>query len=532
MFKLSIYPWFRNMQFLYIKIRQFIHRTAGKSITWMILPCILTVMPLLIFGSPGFYGDDFDLIFGIEQYGYGGFVQNWISNYGIIYRPIGFSLAILPYEFFSENPYLLYWISWLFYSFLIIVLFRQLWNLTNNLFFSSFAVSFFALFPLNPTAFLQLPSMIVTVAIFYTILLIGPTILKRGNISGRRVIYLALLWMILLLTYEQMIGLVIVIVLIVFLMNLEQNSKIAFQRSFVIVIVMGFISIIFFIGYITAPNNPKMVALKKINIIDSNENRIQNSPDGQLQKIKQINKALSSRYNGFKERVVLTSGYLVNSINYSLGIIFERSIKGIILIVLLLLAVILCCFIPVNPLDKRMAKGLFFVGFTWAIVTISPFLLYDSFHMPPYSLMIPSIGLGIFSAGLLNTVFLWKNSRFSKLVAKCIFGLVLAGFSVSQYGYYFSLREELAYWNEISEYIKPAMSQVDQEQSLKINNIPEKKNRHVFWLEGLIGQRYLRHLLDDKTSKLVIHHDLLAKTIDIGLSKNPKSLLVYKFDEQ
>ena len=68
------------------------------------LSILMTSLPLILFGVPGFYGDDFNMLESLEiGDGIIGSVQLWISEYGLVYRPFGALFLNSVYGFFGHQ---------------------------------------------------------------------------------------------------------------------------------------------------------------------------------------------------------------------------------------------------------------------------------------------------------------------------------------------------------------------------------------------------------------------------------------------
>ena len=91
-----------------------------QKLALIFLSILMTSLPLILFGVPGFYGDDFNMLESLEiGDGIIGSVQLWISEYGLVYRPFGALFLNSVYGFFGHSESLIYGISLLIYSFFL-----------------------------------------------------------------------------------------------------------------------------------------------------------------------------------------------------------------------------------------------------------------------------------------------------------------------------------------------------------------------------------------------------------------------------
>ena len=112
-----------------------------------------------------YYNDDFSFISTLKKTSVIDATHSWINHYGLIYRPVGIFLSYLIYNFLYENLELFYLLNLSFYflcSFQIYLLIKK--YLMND-YMSKFVSIFFLLFPLNITAYLQIPSLMTIIAI-------------------------------------------------------------------------------------------------------------------------------------------------------------------------------------------------------------------------------------------------------------------------------------------------------------------------------------------------------------------------------
>ena len=59
---------------------------------------VFVVFPFLFYFGEFKYGDDFNLALSVQQMGIMGATENWLENYGAIYRPVGVFLLFVNYS--------------------------------------------------------------------------------------------------------------------------------------------------------------------------------------------------------------------------------------------------------------------------------------------------------------------------------------------------------------------------------------------------------------------------------------------------
>ena len=239
---------------------------ANNRYTWFILPVLVVIAPIILFGHPGYYGDDFNMLESLEyNQGIWGAVKNWIENYGYGHRPIGALFLLTIFGLFGSNATVMYTISLMVYACFIYVLFRKSLLLSKDKTLSIFLVIFFSFFPFNPTAFLQLSSTYVMLTGLLAMLVLGKIIDKSRNFSFQESVLLSSVWLMLLFSCEQITGLIAVIFLLVFLTNIDKGTKESFKKSFIVCFGIGFTTLVFLIVFISSPGNPKMQIVNDLN---------------------------------------------------------------------------------------------------------------------------------------------------------------------------------------------------------------------------------------------------------------------------
>jgi hypothetical protein len=512
-------------------------KSTYNSFAPLLIPIILVSLPFLIFEIPGFYGDDFDLLSSIESKGFWKHIFNWSNTFGLIYRPIGYFLGMLPYAIIGNNNYLLYCVSLFLYLGLISVIFYQLKNTTKSLFFSCFGASIFGLFPTNPTAFLQLPSMVMSMSAILIILTLGYIVNNVLTFTNKNLIVLTLLWITQLLVYEQITGLVVVIIVTIILVNFNLNTNLLIKKAIFYSTVLGFTTLIFILLYFFSSSNPKVISLKKTNILDCSNIENARKIDTETPSASSLANGVDqtkcgyNKYSGFLLRVSKTIIFLLDNILYFFEEIKKyNSTQMFFLIIIFLIGITLSIYIPIVPMTINISKLLVLIGLLWVITTIAPFFVYKSFHMPPYNLMFPSIGVSLIITGLVNFLYASKINKVTTLAVKSIFITILITFSVSQYGYYLGLKEELGYWESLFKTINPVLSNIEPDEILQISEIPDKNNNHIFWLTKATGLRHFKRQLYNNGYNDYIQYNPANSSISIGSAKNSKKIYYYNYN--
>lgn len=471
---------------------KWIQKIANEPCSWYLLPMLLVILPVLLFGVPSFYGDDLNFFIAIERFGTVGAIAHWADEYGWVYRPIGVSIEYFLYSLFRSQEILFYWFSVSTYLFFVWVLHRQLLRVSADPMLSGFVVTFFALFPLNPTAYLQLSSIYMIIAGAVSIFLIGRIVDHEDLPSRTELMLLVLLWGGVLLVYEQVTGLVAVLALLVLLVNLNQGAGIAFNRSVIVSSLFGLVTLMFLVFYVLAPNNPKIVTLKNLNQVDATEvvQSVKGKEDKSIQPVGRLQSLLARA-----DKVV---DFFSDNMSYAWRNLLASGLSGLLMLMFLLLAPLMALFLEVKAPSRRRASIYLLVGFLWFLVTFAPFLLYRAVHVPPYTLLIPSVGLGL---ALYGGFWLLFSGRASVLVFggyKVLLAIMLLVFPLLQTGYYFGLREELDYWYKLAYKLEPVKEELLAGHEIRVEHVPKKNNGHIFWLEKAVGHRYLRTLLGDE----------------------------------
>ena len=187
---------------------------------WVLYLFLGLVFPFIWFGVIGFYGDDFNQILGIKEFGFLGTISQWIYSYGIFYRPLGYFILTSIYFFLGWSEVLIYIFSLFLFFLSCYFTFVLSYKLFSNKFLSVFVTLFFGFFPFNASAYLQISSsyMIICysfVAFFFLKLI---SYLNEEN-KKYKLFLLNTSWFLILLIYEQATGLILIILTNIFYIN-------------------------------------------------------------------------------------------------------------------------------------------------------------------------------------------------------------------------------------------------------------------------------------------------------------------------
>ena len=184
-------------------------------------------------------------------------------------------------------------------------------------------------------------------------------------------------------------------------------------------------------------------------------------------------------------------------------------------------------------LSLKINLLLMLLGISWALGSITPFLLYPGFTVPVYHLMLPSFGIGIFSFGFFG--FLLGEYFF--YIYKYLISLIMIIFISIQLSYLVALNEELTYWENLAQKTRTIIGNLDKNQEFQLFNLPEKNNFHVFWMEEAIGKKHFRmnmgFMYDIDTYDYSIYTDTKNKKMNIKslLKNNQKEVITLNFNE-
>jgi hypothetical protein len=502
---------------------------------WLFSSWLIILLPLILLGSPGFYNDDFHSYQSLNTLGFSGSIQNWLSEYGSAYRPIGIGISYFYYSLLPQNSFLLYLFYQLIYLLVSFVLFRQIYFLTKDVGAGVFIALFFLFFPFNATAYWQIPSIYMVVAILFSIIVMVNIATLSGSGSRARFILYLIFWALLLLTYEQLLGLAAVLGVLVLFMNYNKDTYKTINKITFPIIAISIVSVLFLVAYFSSEGNPKLVSLKSMNVSDAitqdlstNFTTIKSDKFTKLVKDENIkSKGIVktdslAKIRHFANRIESGVNFLISSVAYALHKLISVGYIGYFMITVIIFFGVLTFFIPPSFLVSTGLNPVFYmiIGFLWISSTLAPFFLYDKVHIPPYTLMLPSIGLGIFLYGLLQYMArIFPKSIFT-VSLKYLLILVATLFPLIQYGYYFGLKEELHFWDNVASRIHQGDIEVN-ENLITINSIPKRGNSHIFWLEKAVGLRYISDLIGEEFNIVGVSHSgkklILSTTVKSSL---------------
>ena len=241
------------------------------DLIWILWPILLVCMPLIVFGSPGYYGDDFNMLDSLELHqGIIGSMSSWILEYGVFYRPFGIYFLNLIYSMLGYSETLMYIASLAIYSALIFLIYRSSISFYDDKSLAIFATLFFASFPFNATAYLQISSIYMMFTCLCCLILIKKFYLNHKSIGLFSNILFALFWLILLFSYEQITGLIAVIFTLILFKYYYKGVFESLYASTVINGLLIFITSLFILIFFLSPGNPKVKTLNDLNQVPNN----------------------------------------------------------------------------------------------------------------------------------------------------------------------------------------------------------------------------------------------------------------------
>lgn len=496
-------------------------RLLSNPYMWIFSSWLIILLPLILLGSPGFYNDDFHAYQSLNTLGFSGSIQHWLSEYGAAYRPIGIGISYFYYSILPQNSFLLYLFYQLIYLLVSFVLFRQIYFLTKDTGAGVFIALFFLFFPFNATGYWQIPSIYMVVAILFSIVVMVNIAILSGSGSRPRFILYLIFWTLLLFTYEQLLGLAAVLGVLVLFMNYNKDLYKTINNITFPIMAISIASVLFLAAYFSSEGNPKLVSLKSINASDvitqdlsANFTTIKSDKISELVKGENIkskglvNTDSLAKIHHFANRVENGVNFLISSVSYALHKLVSFGYIGYFMITVIIFFGALAFFIPPPFLVSTGPNPVFYmiIGFLWVSSTLAPFFLYNKVHIPPYTLMLPSIGLGIFLYGLLQYMArIFPKSIFT-VSHKYLLILVVTLFPLIQYGYYFGLKEELNFWDDVASRVQENNIKVN-ERMITISGIAKRENSHIFWLEKAVGLRYISKLMGEDMSITKVSHN-------------------------
>tara|TARA_B100000963_G_C22626679_1_gene672728 strand:+ start:875 stop:2332 length:1458 start_codon:yes stop_codon:yes gene_type:complete len=468
-------------------------KNSFSSSSWILYLLMGLIFPFIWFGIIGFYGDDFNQIQGIEEFGFLGNISQWVNSYGIFYRPLGYFFLTSIYFFLGSSEALIYFFNLLLFFLACYFTFLLSYKLFSNKFLSVFVTLFFGFFPFNASAYLQISSsyMIICysfVAFFFLKLM---SYLNEKN-KKYKLFLLNSLWFLILLIYEQATGLILLILINIFYVNFLKNGNNWIKKSCLQSSGFIFVTMLFVFLYFGLPGNPKVETLIELN------NQEVETISSEISS-EEIVESESSRFTSLALKIFNSFSLFYMNFPY----VFEN--LGIYISISLILMTLLMSYLIPNKIcvpNKNKLFKIFIMGFLWTILTMAPFFLYKSFYMPPYVFVFPSFGLGL---SIFSIFFLLVKST-SDFLNNLSFKILIFSFSlffiVQNYGIYLGTKEEIIFWKKLSKDIKN--SSIHKENSLIIDRNISFKNNHIFWLEELYGIRYFRHSVGERLDQINI----------------------------
>lgn len=484
----------------------------------------LLLLPPIFFGFPDYYGDDYHFV-NIEsnESFYFKSLITWIDSYGIFYRPVGILINISLYKIFSWNSLIFYSFSVLAYLTLSYRAYTLSLKISDHqLDLSIFIFIFFIFFPFNSSVYYQLISMYMVVTYIGLFYFLEKFIDYYEPSFGKNIIF-SLCWLILLFSYESLIGISIIIPILYFFKTRNLNQLFLLKKYVYIFVTIGVPTVIFLFLYLSNPLNTKINNLSEIISLESKSISIEDKKDFE-KTIGKENNYENKKIEDILDKSKKSFFFFKGSISYFFD--FTKSNYFFIFLYLFSILIIAVNIFKVKfysiPANISLAYTLF--GFLWSSVAIAPFLLYPGFVIPVYHLLLPCFGLAFLFYGITN-LMLGVRKPF---LIKSFFLLVLILFSTIHISYYFGLKEELNFLNNISSKISIYSSKIKDNENIIITNIPDKKNKHIFWIENAISKRYLMYKINnDRNNKFKVKN---SDSIDF-FQKQSKNLIRINFSE-
>jgi len=488
---------------------------------WLISSFAMLLLPLILIGSPGFYGDDLNVLKTIDERGVVGSLSLYMKTYGFLYRPIGASFLYAYYGILGHNDFLSYASYLLLYLAFVYVLYDQMFKLTKNAGFSVFVAIFVLFFPFNATVFWQIPSGMMVLAFLLSIIMIKLLLNNCVSISKLRLGLWSIGWLCLLFMYEQLAGLVVVMLLCCYFIKKSSAKNMIHKNGLLVYVSLFLVTSFFLMTYFMSSVNPKVVSLKTINAnFEKNHTvEVEETINNANKEVVVYNERLDvlTRVSSLNNRIKAGLIYTYKSIFYGVKELYKRGVKGKFILLVTLMFALLTLVVRINLIPKVHGYILLLVGFVWVAVTIAPFLLYKAVHIPPYTLMLPSIGIAMSVYAAISIIFSDSKNIFSKYSVKILLFVSAFTFPIAQYSYYFGLQEELRYWEKIAEDVIEYKDELNKGSIIVINNAKFKNNGHIFWLEKATGKRYFSTLLNLPVANVKIDKDFDNKRLSVFL---------------
>lgn len=514
-------------------------KSCAPSVRVLLAVFLLVILPIVMFGQPGFYGDDFNLRGAIDQRGLIGAVRHWIDHYGAGYRP-GMVISFGLYDMIGDRPSMFYFINITAFMAVAAATYHMLSMLTDDRMLALFVGAFVALFPLSSTAYLQLSSICMFLAILIVVQLTGKVLTSSQYYeTWSRAWQVTALWVLVLLIYEQPIGLYAFFAIALIAAARAGTLGHSYAAVFRLGIALTLGTAFFLAGYLMNSGNPKIVSLKMIN----SQNTVVVSPplpvgEGRaLQAASIVNQPAPTETASQiapspnqKSRAAMLATFFGHNAIYAAQHMAESMWVIGAFIAILIFAGVPIYRIKVVPVTPRVSLAYIAFGSLWAILSVLPFFLYGRFTAPPYVFVLPSIGMGVASYGIYWTI--WRPARgmrYGTVVLKPLVMAMIVLFALQQYGYFFGLRDELLYSRSIAQRLQPYKQALLDGTVLHLTGLPVKSNAHIFWLEKAVGYRAFFTAMGDEFAGIEMRWraaDSLEISIPKRLPSRPTTIVV------
>ncbi len=468
-----------------------------KNNLYTIILCLsfaILVFPFYIFGPIGFYNDDFHFLETISQEGALSGIKHWLREYGVFYRPVAIVLLYLLYFLLGSSPIAIYSFSYLLFSLLGYLTYRVVSKATSSQAVGLVSFLFVIFFIFSSTAFLQNSSSCMNWGTVLSLLLFSHIYFKESYYKHSHLAKYSLLWLILCFNYEQVLGISCAFIITLSIKHFSKEPATWIKTVIKPTIYFGVTSSVFLLTYLTAQTNPKMTSLKKFNTdkVSIEKKKVSNKSLTEIEIKKTLHK--KGRIAGLRIKLLNVSRFLKLNYFYSIQEIKKEGVQGFIYFFLVIILALLCLLLRPHIPTLKVSMALFITGSSWTFFTVAPFLLYRNFSMPPYTLTVPSIGVAIVLASLPGLLLQITNKKIAVWSLKIIAIFISLTFPISQIGYYFGLKYELTYWDSVAKELSLKFPSAVT-QNIEVVNLPDKTNKHIFWMRKTIGTRYIDHIL-------------------------------------
>ena len=328
---------------------------------------VLVSAPLFIFGAPGYYGDDNNMLDALSgNNGITGAFLEWVNEYGIFYRPVGSLLLHTTYSLFGFNDYLMYWLNLAFFLAFVLAIYLSTLQVTSCRSLSVFVTCFFATFPFNPTAILQLSSLYMIVTGACTVILLSKYYGYLSNYRHSLKVHtvFSILWIILLFSYEQVTGLIAAFTTLFFLNMLDRGAITSVRTSIIKSLPLIIATAGFMLVFFLSPSNPKVTTLNELNNISEQVKKTA-SFDDEISELLTTNTFSENRFIGLTNKINRSVTFLVDNFRYSLNKMVAAKTRGYILMALILGLTLALYFCPVKRSQAPQSIAHMFFGFVW-----------------------------------------------------------------------------------------------------------------------------------------------------------------------